>query len=258
MKRVYSSKRDDILKRKAEYEADYAEKKSRYDAQYSKFKEVSYNFFESVADEVRNAIGHTTLDLDIQASERWGDGICVRISDEDNKFDDNKALAWSYSAEMSRSGEIKKESSSWSGLNACTPAAIDNLKEIVRVIEIINNLDWTTILGKQTPKYKDYVSERDPAYGQKPNFDEELKEADVDECVGKNILIKGVNGSGNYYRGQVYYHIVRATDKQYVVEETHENYLDNDIPTRFGREYRVTKKKFLEDMVPNKIETIEY
>ena len=258
MKRVYSSKRDDILKRKAEYEADYAEKKSRYDAQYSKFKEVSYNFFESVADEVRNAIGHTTLNLDIQASERWGDGICVRISDENDKFNDNKALAWSYSAEMVSSGEVKKESSSWSGLNACTPEAIDNLKEIVRVVEIINNLDWAAILGKQTPKYTDYVSEKSPNYRQKPDFDEELKEADVDECVGKNILIKGVNGSGNYYQGQVYYHIVRATDKQYVVEETYENYLDNDIPTRFGREYRVTKKKFLEDMVPTKVETIEY
>ena len=145
MKRVYSSKRDDILKRQAAYEADYADKKSRYDAQYSKYKEVSYNFFESVADEVRNAIGHTTLNLDIEASERWGDGISVRISDENDKFNDNKALAWSYSAEMSRSGEIKKESSSWSGLNACTPAAIDNLKEIVRVIEIINNLDWAAI-----------------------------------------------------------------------------------------------------------------
>ena len=102
------------------------------------------------------------------------------------------------------------------------------------------------------------MSERNPDFGKKPNFDEELKEADVDECVGKNILIKGIRGSGNYYRGQVYYHIVRATDRQYVVEETHENYLDKDIPNSFGREYRVSKKKFLEDMVPKTVETIEY
>lgn len=183
--KITCNRRDDILKRKQEYESDRAKRQAKYDEEYKAWRDEEHGRGQSLEKAVIRAIGSTTLDLTIDVGRSFGTGYRIRISDEDNKFDGDKALSWAWEVSLDKNGDVKKESSSWSGMNAVTANNINNLKEIVRVLEILNKIDFKTMLNRVTPPNPDdYITLRNPQYETAPSFDKELMEVDVEDCIG--------------------------------------------------------------------------
>lgn len=249
--KITCTKRDDILKRKSEYEADRSSRQSKYDAQYRTYLEEERKREDKIRNDVIGAIGNTSLDLEIDVSGRFEHKYEIRVSDENNKFDEDKALSWDWKVYLDKNGDVKKESSSWSGMNAVTAKNLSNLKEIVRVLEILNNIDFKMLLEEiRPPKYQDYVTENNPKYETAPDFDRELMEADIEDCIGTR---KGILGTGSkFYRGNVYHFIMKETPSSYTMwdipvyyVETNDGSLSDLFEKYSGKrnEYKYTMRK---------------
>lgn len=225
---ITASKRDEILQRKADWEADYNTRKTAYDDQYRKFRTADQSESDRLAEAVKDAIGDTTLDIDIDVTNNFNNGYKVQISDENDMFNDSKALSWSYSARLDKDNNVVKETSSWSGLNATTIENLENLKEIVRVLERLNKIDWQELISTiRPPEYTDYVTVRDPRYEDRPDFDSELREADLEDMVGTSTGI--VCEDSKYYRGLVYRFITKVNPSSYRVFDVPQYYADNGM-----------------------------
>lgn len=252
--KITCTKRDDILKRKSEYEADRASRQSKYDAQYRKYLEEDGRREEKIRNDVIGAIGETSLDLEIRVSGRFEHKYEISVSDENDKFNEDKALSWDWKVYLDKNGDVKKESSSWSGMNAVTAKNLSNLKEIVRVLEILNNIDFKMLLEEiRPPRYQDYVTENNPKYETALDFDRELMEADIEDAIGTR---KGILGTGSkFYRGNVYHFIQRETPSSYNMWDIPAYYVEkndgslSDLFEKYndaGSNYNMRKDKFFE------------
>ena len=269
--RITETKRDDILKQKAEYEKTFKERKDRYDKQYQDYNNAEYNITSAVEEEIKNQLNkYRALTFDVRAKRNYDShkGVEIRIyCNENNKFDDNVALSWNYKVSINDEGEVEKESSSWSGLKAVTEEQIESLEQTLEALKYLNKVDWKTVLNKELPKYDDYVTERNPSFdNDKPNFDKMLMEADIEECIGKNVLIKA--GGSKNYRTEVYFGILSETPTRYKVFDIPVRYVEN--PEKFTRfsniddlvedckkyAYAISKDKFYQ-LVYEPIETLE-
>lgn len=254
--KITCTKRDDILKRKQEYEADRSKRQARYDAQYKQFSDQDRSRQETIENSVKKMLGDTGLDIDVSVS--WGSyghpSYKVEISDENDKFNPDKALSWSWRVYLTDKGEVTKESSSWSGLNAVSEKNIENLKKILSVLEKLNSIDWKSVLSVRPPEYDDYVTEKNPEWDRdKPDFDRELLEADIEDIIGTKQGVLRDSGS-KYYRGHVYSVIVKQSGSQYTVADvpkfTVENNRPVDISSKIESEsYRISKDKFFQGLV---------
>ena len=225
---VTASKRDEILQRKADWEADYNTRKASYDDQYRKFRTADRSESERLAEAVKDAIGDTTLDIDIDVTSGFYNGYKVNVSDENDKFNDSKALSWSYSVRLDKDNNVVKETSSWSGLKATTIENLENLKEIVGVLERLNKIDWQELISTiRPPEYTDYVTVRDPRYEDRPDFDSELREAGLEDMVGTSTGI--VCEDSKYYRGLVYRFITKVNPSSYRVFDVPQYYADKGM-----------------------------
>lgn len=276
--KITSSKVSDILNDQAAYELEAAKRKERHDAQYNAWQHAQHEIYKKLEDEIVSELAQFKLlhfIVTARAHSYGGKGLEINIEcNEREKFDDSSALSWSYRARLDKDGQLFKETSSWSGLKACTAEQIESLKETVNALEYLNTIDWPAKLDQTLPSYRDYITESDPAYDKdKRNFKQELKEARVEEAIGQNKLIKGIEHSGKYYRGPVYYGILSQTPAMYTVIELHADYHVKDFGERgysslaeciaalkgMGRySYRVKKATFLNNCIPDEIETIEY
>lgn len=251
--KITCTKRDDILKRKSEYEADRSSRQSKYDTQYRTYLEEDGKREEKLRNDVIGAIGDTSLDLKIDVSGRFEHKYEIRVSDENDKFNEDKALSWDWKVYLDKNGDVKKESSSWSGMNAVTAKNLSNLKEIVRVLEILNNIDFKMLLEEiRPPRYQDYITESNPKYETAPDFDRELMEADIEDTIGTR---KGILGTGSkFYRGDVYHFIQKETPSSYRMWDIPAYYVENndgslsDLYEDYnkGYEYNMRKDKFFE------------
>lgn len=261
--------REDILKQKAEYEAEFKRRADAYDAQYDKYEEARYQLFDSVKEEIERQLGTLASgnQLYINVRDAWDSNLAVHIDNGDNPHDDTKALAWKYDVELRENGEVVKETGSWSGLNGTTPEQLENLEYTVEVLKALNNIDWKNILNVVLPEYGDYVTMRNPKYDKdKPDFDAMLFDADVKDAIGKNILFHRPEESS--YSRNPYYKVVSETPKNYNVAEiynyyvTREDYRDGktleeivDQFTKFPK--RIAKDKFRAELGKN-YEMISY
>lgn len=254
--KITCTKRDDILKRKQEYEADRSQRQARYDAQYEEFQKEYYSRKESIEDAVKQQLGDTGLDLSVSVRyASWNsNSYQVDISDEDDKFNPDKALSWSWKVYLTKEGEVTKESSSWSGLNAVSKKNLDNLKQILSVLEKLNSIDWKSVLSVKPPEHDDYITETDPEWDRDvPDFDKELLEADIEELIGTNQGVLRDSGS-KYYRGNVYSVIVKQSGSQFTVADVPEFTVENNRPVDIsskinGESYRISKDKFFQGLV---------
>lgn len=268
--RITETKRDDILKQKAEYEKTFKERKDRYDKQYQDYNNAEYSITSAVEEEIKNQLNkYRALTFDIRAQRNYGSdrGVEIRIEcNENNKFDDNVALSWNYKVSINNEGKVEKESSSWSGLKAVTEEQIESLEQTLEALKYLNKVDWKTVLNKELPKYADYVTERDPSYDKdKPNFDKMLMEADIEECIGKNVLLKGygsINQRG-YGIGEAYYMILKETPSQYQVVRipgyvvNNEEYDLKDVVEKNRNYFERMRKDKLIQLLNKPIETLE-
>lgn len=218
--KITSSRRDDILRDKKEYEEKTAAYKKASDEAYSRYRDAELAVLDPIKSSVITALGDDIGDLNVDVNTAYGRGIRVTIGNDRgySRKGDNASLTWSWEATINSKGEVSKESSSWSGLNAVTPAQVEDLKQCVRQLEIINNLDWEDILNVQLPDYDDYQVDMERPTTNR-DFNLELFEAEVEDLVGASSLVKGKMGVGKYYNGVVYFGIVKDSGTQYTVFE---------------------------------------
>lgn len=249
--KITMSRRDEVLRQKAEYDAEYDKQAVKYQNQYDTYREAKKKMYVGVENAVKDMIGQTSLNLDIRCKPNYMGGVRVDVSNGNDSHDD-QALNWRWSVKLSDDGQVIKDSGSWSGLTAITPENIENLKESVRVLEILNNIDWNDVLNVQVPEYSEYVTERHP--GERKSFNSELAEADIDDAIRAGLGIKGYGYK--YYRSvaPVVYKVLSQTNKQYTVQEIYELNVGNE--SKYPDPYRVSKTKFM-DLIKIPIETVE-
>lgn len=268
------SRRDDIIARRDAYRAAKQQRQDLYNQQEQEYDDAVYAVAEELERYVLNAIQPTSLDIDIRVEPygRYGSrSYSVEVhGDERRKFDEGSALTWDWRVYLDKDGNIIKESNSYSGLRATTREQLDNLKETLRVLELLNDMDWSEIIGSanaRKPRRQDYISAEDPRYEKEPDFSSELKQITIEDAIGNRVLIKGnsYRYDGAWHRGGSYYIIHNQTPKQTSVTEFPvENYqwvLDNDKDTwdyinRVGLSYRVATDKFMR-LIPDDPEIIE-
>lgn len=233
---ILANRRDDILKRKSEYEAMYNERK----AKYSRQREQYYKDLHAVRSELINLLPKNSIKLDIDATiEYRGDEptFKVVVSDESDMFNSEKPLSWKWAVTLDSEGKILKESSSWSGLNATTDVHIDKLKDIVDILQTLNTIDWETVLNTYIPPdIAEYMTETDPdSDPDKPDFDYELLVDDIDSIIGTNYAILSTNSK--FYRTNVYRMIIKSTDKRYTIVDIPSSAVASDGTVERGIEY---------------------
>ena len=228
---ITASRKDDILKRKAQYDADYAAYKERQAGYQRAYNEAEDAVISPIKTYLEKELSKFGLNFDVTVRRGWlkGSGIDIVIGcNEHNKFDENSALSWSYQVSLDEDGNVVKETNSWSGLKAITKAQIASLKATVHAIEFLNEIDWDNLMHVQLPNYSDYYDKNDKR-PEREDFESQLKEAELEELVGANKIIKVYNwGESCPYRGDVWLKINRETPSMYFANIIPNNYI------RFG------------------------
>lgn len=222
--KITAGRREDILKRKAEYEAKRAEYEADRDERSHKFEMAEYDVMNPIKQQLESDLSVFNLLQFVVRVERHygGKGVRVRIEcNENRKFDDSVALAWNYDVNLTKDGEVKRESSSWSGMSAVTPEQVASLKQTVEAVEYLLNLDWASLLNVTLPHYRDYYDGALPE-PEKEDFDAELREAELEGYIGTDTLILVENFESSGWRGrEVYVRLIRETPSQYVCNIFH-------------------------------------
>lgn len=230
--KITCSKRDDILKRRDEWKNQYDALLSKYHSEQDNYIDAYYGKAQSIVDTVQNMLSEfDALNIRISALPESGNtyySVNIFVND-DNKFDDDVALSWSYKIDVSDDGEVSKSSGSWSNLKVTTPAQLESLKQSVACIEKIMNTDWSFLLDIPRPKPSDYVQTRPPK-DMSRDFDKELLEADIEDMIGTHTIAE-YNGPTRYYTNKygnkVYLGFVSETSKMYKVFEVSSSRLDS-------------------------------
>lgn len=214
--KILAKKRDDILRDKAAYEEDKARRQSQFDAQERAWYDARDQVMDDVKSAVESELGNHVDEVKISV-DAW-DSIEVRVDNGDNPFGPH-ALSWKWFVKLDADGNVVKDSGSWSGLSAVTVEQIQDLRNTADILEILNNIDWKTILNTKVPAYSDYITMNDPSY-EKPDrdYDAELKAADIEAIIGdEDAAVFVGNALSDYFEGNDYVSILKETPKRFNV-----------------------------------------
>ena len=261
MKRIISSRLEDIEREEQEYEAKVAPLRQKADEQQMNYRRAALDVKERIEKTILDAIGDTTLEIEVRVEQGWGDDgeyqASIRANDRDH-FDKNRALSWNYDAKLKK-GQLEYESGSWSGLKVTTPEQLADLEESVRILKKLQTIPWGTIL-KTDPdelKYDKFIdrenaSELHKLESQKPDFKQMKKVAQLDDLVGtdKIVYVDGLaddNYRNGYYNG--YIQLVSQTAGSYNVRFFDEYYvrLASDENNESKDQYREILRRKLTD-----------
>ncbi len=240
--KIYAARRDELIAERDAYDAETQQYQNRVDEGERRWRRDTNAIADAIKEEVIEAIGDTSLQLDVYVHMGWNHGYEVNVkANEHNKFEDNVALSWSWDASIDTDGSLKKDSGSWSGLKAITSEQIADLEESVRVMKILNSMDWERILKRAVPSTSDYISDEDrqsirDRKNNRRDFDTEIFEAELEDAIaaGEWIKMNGRPGT-DYYResrrGDYYVkidkmtgrfvncHIINASNPNYQTDE---------------------------------------
>lgn len=242
---IYATRADDLRAEMEQYDAETARLDSIQEEQTNAWQNRIREERKALEAEVREAIGPSTIsDIRIRADLSWtgrnGDDYSdwdVSIAVNDNsKWDDGTALAWNYDIKIDGDGNVKKETGSWSGLKATTPAQIDNLKESVRLIEKISSIDWNSLLRRVAIKWDDFVdpNNADQARDRKkarPDFERQINDAEISDIVGKDVWVEldGSPSSTYGYDNRPYFaKVIRETPARFEISLVPEKYFKTE------------------------------
>lgn len=271
--KITASRRDDILKQRDEYDAEQKRRRARREKDASNYRHARHDIMEPIADAIKDKLKQfNLLDFEVDVSESYGVGLEARIRCNEYRVnDESSALSWSYTCVYdTENDEVKRESNSWSGLSACTAEQIASLRQTVSAIELLSNLDWKSLLNVALPDFSDFDStpEGEEPLGNRPDFESQLIEADLEDAIGKPVLVVGEAFDGGNYRPgvPVYYRMLKASPKQYVVTMVYKGTIDEMIEQGASweevlakadsfYEYRVSKEK-LHRWVDNPVQIV--
>ena len=219
--KITATKLDDLLRQRDEYDADMKKYDAAAEESLQRLHLKEREEKDKLEKIISDLIGPSTLQLEIRVdaygSSLFDDAWSVRVrANEGTKFNDAVALAWNWQVSLNREGEVVKDSGSWSGLKAITPEQIADLEESVRIIKLLNGLDWPTILRHPKPKYDDYYDKESATIYQdkrkaRPDFEHQIMDSRLEELIGQNIAIK--LSDDPYFRGNVGMFVTGLTDK---------------------------------------------
>ena len=208
-------RRREIDQQAQKYNAERDIKKNEYDAQMGNYRRVVQNIEDNVRSNLEQVLPYSDLiDIRVSRDYDWGSGapyLSVKISYDLNKTK-NQSLAWSYSVGLDRDGNIKKESNSWSGLNAVTQEQLDDLEKSIEILKKLNIINWESILKTDVPSVRDYVTTKTLP---EKDFTFEQFNADLEDFVGQDVIfISKYLNSENFYGSRYGYIIKRLTNKR--------------------------------------------
>lgn len=208
-------RRREIDQQAQKYNAERDIKKNEYDAQMDNYRRVVNNIEDNARSNLEQVLPYSDLiDIRVSRDYDWRGGmpyLSVKISYDLNKTK-NQSLAWSYSVGLDRDGNIKKESNSWSGLNAVTQEQLDDLEKSIEILKKLNIIDWESILKTDVPSVVDYVTTKTLP---EKDFTFEQFNADLEDFVGQDVIfISKYLKSENYYGSRYGYIIKRLTNKR--------------------------------------------
>lgn len=260
--------REDIIRDRDEYDAKRKAIHDKADEEMKRYREDLYATYDTVRAEIQAQLANfESLNLDIQVNQGYRSGLEVNVRSNDaNVHDPHKALSWNWRVWISKEGEVQKESGSWSGLQATTAEQLESLRQSVACLEILNSIDWVAILSTPTPNEDDYFTvDTYEVDRNRPNFEQELLEAEISEIIGKNKLVESKRNEGKYYRGTTWFGILGETSKMYKVFEVPAVYveaiqegktlseeistMDELISKNSKYSYNVTKEKFFRSVI---------
>lgn len=272
---VYATRADEIRQQRDEYDAATAELEGKYEEQSAAWMDAYDAEKHALEKEVIEAIGPSSIeDIEVRAEGSYYDRyeqshweVYIKVNDR-KKFDDKTALSWHYDIKIDKDGNIKKETGSWSGLQATTPEQLADLKESVRLIEKIGQIDWPSLLNRVAIKYDEYVDtdnyrELNSRKKDRPKFEDDIIAAELSELIGKPVWIHlSGSPSSNYgYAGRKYWaKITRETPANYEITIMPEYYSEHigkdDANSFYFGPLNVRKVNFLKNIF-RPIETIE-
>lgn len=233
--KIICSRREDVLKRKAEYEAKMAEYQAKSDEAQHQSNVARAAITDPIEAEIsRNLKIFNALDFNVTVEEdyhwkrgRYNDSaideapdyltaLRVRIQCNENQKRDQDALRWTYDARLDDEGNVLKETNSWSGLQATTPEQLTSLRQTLSALEYINSIDWAAMLEVRMPSYNQFYKDvpKRPDY---VSFDSELRQADLEDAIGQDYWIKCDSWENSPYRGPVYVKVIGETPSQFKV-----------------------------------------
>lgn len=222
--KITANRKEDILRRKAEYEADAERRRKQVEEEEHNFHVAELAVTEPVKQEIEKIFSkYPTLhaNVTVERAPFRQLGLRVRIDvNEREKFENSTALAWDYDVYLTEEGDVKRETSSWSGMQAVTSDQLKNLEETVAVLKELLDVDWKSILNKTLPNYRDYLKTDDPRYDRnKPDFDRELMEAEIEDIIGQRKMIKVKEFPSSWYGRDHYIAILKDSGTQYTIKE---------------------------------------
>lgn len=224
--KITAGKRDEMLKRRAEHQAKWDEYNKDHEERSSRYYQAQRNVFAPIKEKLEKDLAQfDLLDFDISVDRGWSwnrdtnseyEFAQVRIRcNENRKFDeDGSALSWSYDVGVGKDGEVSRETSSWSGLKACTANQIASLKQTVAALELLNSYDWKTTIQVTLPEYKEFFDGGVPR-PDNINYTSDIRQATIEDMIGQDALIK-INGWGESFTNRYYYaKVLGQTDRQW-------------------------------------------
>lgn len=257
--KITCDRRSDIIKRRQDYDNDYNLRKERAENEQKELRRAEYAIEQAIEDMVISEISDlAALSFDVESSARnYESDKFVRLRvlcNEDNKFDHDNALSWSYQVTL-EDGKVKRETSSWSGLQATTPEQIESLRQTLTALERLNNMDWSRLEDLQIPDATDYIKTKDPGPYRGRDFDRELLALDFEETLGKNLLVKSKTRN-------IWYKLLGISPKRYKLVGVPSNYIDDEnarLRVESLSQYPMQKDKtVILDNIVTPIELAEY
>ena len=223
--KIYSSRKDDLIRERDEWDQrrrDAEEKWQQSHRNYLEANKTALKPIEDFLDEKLSQYPHLEFDYNIEESSWGGKYPIIRVDIRCNQqriHDDSCPLAWSFEVKLhQKNGEVLKETSSWSGLKATTAEHIETLEETVSCLKMLNGVDWGQLLNVKMPAWDEY-HEDERVIEKRPDFENQIIEAEIEEALGENIAIHGDlkgESSGRWKSG--WYIFLRETPKKYMAK----------------------------------------
>ena len=188
--KVYAANRADRQAERLEAIKKYNEQKAQALSERDAYEMQNRIIEDSIISVVRDGLGQYADGLTIRVNMYYSTGHEVHIDNGDDPYKEGQALSWKVDVNLDSDGNVKFDTSSWSGLNATDERHIADLRRTVEILDIIQHMDWKSILDKAVPKWEDYVKTPEPEDPSKQFAIEDAMEG-ISNSIGKNIPIKG-------------------------------------------------------------------
>lgn len=180
-----------------------ARNKDKYDTASQSYRQARTDVEAPIEEYVKRMLSkYDLLQFDVSVDTGWDTMVDLYVRcNENNKFYTDSALSWNYRVKfVLRTGEVKKESGSWAGLQATTKAQLDSLKQTVSALEELNSIDYSQLLNIAIPDSDDYFNYEKEDETPEYDYDTELASQQIRELIGKGKAIKvGIQGKGDQW-----------------------------------------------------------